>query len=123
MRQIAQLPYCRDFSLLLLQKISGAFSTPLATIYGATKSFVDKFSRDLSAECRAQGITVQTVHPGKKVFILLSNLYKLSILNVGFVKTNMSKLKKSSFTVPDANTFAKAALSTLGAFICPSNLI
>ncbi|EFX74260.1 hypothetical protein DAPPUDRAFT_226844 [Daphnia pulex] len=75
--------------------ISGAFSTPLATIYGATKAFVDKFSRDLSAEVKDSGVTVQTVHPG-------------------FVVTNMSKLRRSTWTAPTPDTFAKAALSNLG---------
>jgi 17beta-estradiol 17-dehydrogenase / very-long-chain 3-oxoacyl-CoA reductase len=99
--------------------ISGAFSTPLATIYGATKvwnkgktknsilflcvnlvlmfrkAFVDKFSRDLSAEVKHSGVTVQTVHPG-------------------FVVTNMSKLRKSSMTVPTPDNFAAAALYNLG---------
>ena len=31
--------------IINIGSISGAFSTPLATIYGATKAFVDKFSR------------------------------------------------------------------------------
>jgi len=35
------------------------------------QAFVDKFSRDLSAECRAQGITVQTVHPGKMLYLAI----------------------------------------------------
>lgn len=75
--------------------ISGAFSTPLATIYGATKAFVDKFSRDLSAEVKHSGVTVQTVHPG-------------------FVVTNMSKLRRSTLTAPTPDKFAAAALFNLG---------
>lgn len=59
------------------------------------KAFVDKFSRDLSAEVKHSGVTVQTVHPG-------------------FVVTNMSKLRRSTWTAPTPDTFAKAALSNLG---------
>jgi 17beta-estradiol 17-dehydrogenase / very-long-chain 3-oxoacyl-CoA reductase len=59
------------------------------------KAFVDKFSRDLSAEVKDSGVTVQTVHPG-------------------FVVTNMSKLRRSTWTAPTPDTFAKAALSNLG---------
>jgi short-subunit dehydrogenase len=59
------------------------------------KAFVDKFSRDLSAEVKDSCVTVQTVHPG-------------------FVVTNMSKLRRSTWTAPTPDTFAKAALSNLG---------
>jgi len=59
------------------------------------KAFVDKFSRDLSAEVKHSGVTVQTVHPG-------------------FVVTNMSKLRRSTWTTPSPDTFAAAALSNLG---------
>ncbi len=45
--------------ILNIGSIAGAFPTPLATIYGATKAFVDKFSKDLATELSSTGITVQ----------------------------------------------------------------
>ncbi|XP_057374669.1 very-long-chain 3-oxoacyl-CoA reductase-B-like [Daphnia carinata] len=75
--------------------ISGAFATPFATVYGATKAFVDKFSCDLSSEVKESGVIVQTVHPG-------------------FVVTNMSKLRKATWKAPTPDRFVAAALSTLG---------
>ena len=45
--------------ILNIGSISGAFSTPLATLYAATKAFVDKFSNDLSAELSNSGVIVQ----------------------------------------------------------------
>ena len=51
--------------ILNIGSISGAFSTPLATMYAATKSFVDKFSRDLSAELSNSGVIVQVKVPNE----------------------------------------------------------
>ena len=56
---------------------------------------MDKFSRDLAAELKPMGVTIQTVHPG-------------------WVVTNMSKLRKSTMTAPDPDTFAKSVFNTLG---------
>jgi len=81
--------------IINIGSISGAFSTPLATIYGATKAFVDKFSRDLSAEVKAKGIVVQTVHPG-------------------YVVTNMSRLRRATMTKPNPTVFVEASFRTLG---------
>lgn len=75
--------------------ITGVVSTPMSTLYGASKAFVDKFSRDLSAEVRADGVTIQTLHPG-------------------FVVTKMSKLRKARMTAPNPDDYVAASLSTLG---------
>ncbi len=105
--------------------LSSAMPTPLLTIYGATKvtnsvlvfiklqflfeiikkkmflpkinsqAFVEKFSRDLAAEVKSLGVTVQTVHPG-------------------YVATNMASFMKPSLLSPDPNTYAAATLRTLG---------
>jgi hypothetical protein len=60
-----------------------------------TQAFVEKFSRDLAAEVKSLGVTVQTVHPG-------------------YVATNMASHMKPSLLSPDPNTFAAATLRTLG---------
>ncbi|KZS16269.1 Very-long-chain 3-oxoacyl-CoA reductase [Daphnia magna] len=75
--------------------LSSAMPTPYLTIYGATKAFVEKFSRDLAAEVQSLGITVQTVHPG-------------------YVATNMASHMKPSYISPHPDTFAAATLRTLG---------
>ena len=75
--------------------LAGTVATPMATIYGATKAFVDKFSQDLAAEVRDRGVVVTTVHPG-------------------YVVTAMSKLKRSSLTAPNPDVYVAATLGTLG---------
>lgn len=84
--------------IINIGSIAGAVSTPLGTLYGATKAFVIKFSRDLEYELRGSGVIVQTVVPG-------------------FVLTNMVKSNtrlESSFSVPNADDFVAANLRTLG---------
>ena len=113
--------------IINIGSIAGAVSTPLGTLYGATKvgslsiapyplsigliwgsfrpwfyvltqAFVNKFSRDLGYELRGSGVIVQTVVPG-------------------FVLTNMVKSNtrlESSFSVPNADEYVVANLRTLG---------
>ncbi|KAI9556833.1 hypothetical protein GHT06_016625 [Daphnia sinensis] len=84
--------------ILNIGSISGAFATPLATVYAATKAFVDKFSRDLTTELGGTGVIVQTVLPG-------------------YVMTNMlndTTFNKSSWTVPNPQDFVEANFRTLG---------
>lgn len=57
--------------------------------------FVSKFSTDLQSEYKKHGIIVQCVMPG-------------------YVATNMSKIKKSSWMVPSPATFVDSALKTIG---------
>lgn len=45
--------------ILNIGSLTGTLPTPLATIYGATKAFVDKFSKDLTTELKSTGILVQ----------------------------------------------------------------
>lgn len=59
------------------------------------QAFVDKFSEDLSTEYAAQGIIVQSVLPG-------------------FVATNMTGMKRTSWLAPSADAYVDSALKTLG---------
>ncbi|XP_012538656.1 inactive hydroxysteroid dehydrogenase-like protein 1 [Monomorium pharaonis] len=72
---------------------------PLMTVYAATKAYVKSFSDALRAEYSRFGITVQHLSPL-------------------FVNTKMnafsSRLQVSSIFVPDATTYAKNAITTLG---------
>jgi len=68
---------------------------PLHVVYSATKSFLNKVSVDLASEYKAKGISVQSQMPY-------------------FVVTNMSKIKRPSFTTPTASDYAKAAVKQIG---------
>ncbi|XP_008216254.1 inactive hydroxysteroid dehydrogenase-like protein 1 [Nasonia vitripennis] len=72
---------------------------PLMTVYAATKVYVRSFSEALRAEYSKFGVTVQHLTPL-------------------FVNTKMNafsqRLQVSSLFVPDATTYAKNAISTLG---------
>lgn len=92
---LAQMVRRRKGIILNIGSLAGIISTPYATLYGATKAFVDKFSRDLNAEVRKDGVLVQTVLPG-------------------LVASNMSRVKQDSFTVPSPKTFVESSLRTIG---------
>merc|ERR1712173_191893 len=68
---------------------------PLHVVYSATKSFLNKISVDLASEYGPRGIAVQAQMPY-------------------FVVTNMSKIKRPSFTTPTAGDYAKAAVGQIG---------
>lgn len=72
---------------------------PLMTVYAATKAYMKSFSDALRAEYSRFGVTVQHLSPF-------------------FVNTKMnaysSRLQVSSIFVPDATTYAKNAIATLG---------
>lgn len=69
--------------------------SPLLAVYAASKAYVDKLSADLHAEYASSGLTVQCVLPG-------------------YVVTNMSKLRQSTWMAPTPRTYVEAALSTVG---------
>jgi len=56
---------------------------------------MDKISRDLATEYADKGIIVQSVLPG-------------------YVATNMSKIRISSYTAPSATEYTQVALKTIG---------
>ncbi|THU44477.1 hypothetical protein C4D60_Mb02t07790 [Musa balbisiana] len=70
-------------------------SDPLYAVYAATKAYIDQFSRCLYVEYKGKGIDVQCQVP----------LY---------VATKMASIRKSSFIVPSADTYARAALRWIG---------
>lgn len=78
---------------------SEAQPLPLMTVYAATKTFIKSFSTALRCEYGKQGITIQHLSPL-------------------FVTTKMNnfsdRLQQKSLMVPDAETYAAAAVNTLG---------
>ncbi|OAY67804.1 very-long-chain 3-oxoacyl-CoA reductase 1-like [Ananas comosus] len=70
-------------------------SDPLYAVYAATKAYIDQFSRCLYVEYKGKGIDVQCQVP----------LY---------VATKMASIRKSSFFVPSADTYTRAAVRWIG---------
>ncbi|CAD5216596.1 unnamed protein product [Bursaphelenchus xylophilus] len=76
---------------------SSASAKPLAywAIYSATKKYVNWLSEIMRKEYAGKGVTIQTIAPM-------------------MVATKMSKVRKSSFFIPQASAYARAALGTVG---------
>ncbi|KAH6774381.1 beta-ketoacyl reductase 1 [Perilla frutescens var. hirtella] len=68
---------------------------PLYSVYAASKAYIDQFSRCLYVEYKNRGIDVQCQVP----------LY---------VATKMASIRRSSFFVPSADGYARAALRWIG---------
>lgn len=78
-----------------ISSTSAQIPSPLLTVYGATKAYVVKFSQDLSAEYAKTGIIVQCLVPG-------------------YVATNMSKIRSSTWMAPSPKKFVEEAVRTIG---------
>ncbi|XP_075510748.1 very-long-chain 3-oxoacyl-CoA reductase 1 [Primulina tabacum] len=70
-------------------------SYPLYSVYAATKTYIDQFSRCLYVEYKDKGIDVQCQVPL-------------------FVATKMTSIRKASFIVASADGYARAALRQIG---------
>ena len=81
--------------IINLSSLSAVYPTPLLSLYGATKIYVDFLSRGLQAEYASKGIIVQSLLPS-------------------YVATNMSKIRKASLLVPTPSAYVKGALRTVG---------
>uniref|UniRef100_T1I1N3 Uncharacterized protein n=1 Tax=Rhodnius prolixus TaxID=13249 RepID=T1I1N3_RHOPR len=69
--------------------------SPLLSVYGASKIFVSKFTRDLGSEYKKRGVIVQCLVPG-------------------FVATKMSKIKRATWMAPSPGAYVSSALKTVG---------
>ncbi|XP_071853468.1 very-long-chain 3-oxoacyl-CoA reductase-like isoform X2 [Apostichopus japonicus] len=81
--------------IINIASAAGSLPTPLLTVYSSTKSYLDFFSRALNVEYSSKGLIVQSVMPY-------------------FVVSKLSKIRRSSFTVPTATSYVKSALATVG---------
>ncbi|XP_045481814.1 very-long-chain 3-oxoacyl-CoA reductase-like [Harmonia axyridis] len=68
---------------------------PMLTVYAATKAYVQKFSVDLATEYQKDGLIIQCVCPG-------------------YVATNLSKIKNSTWMAPSPREFVESAMKTVG---------
>ncbi|KAJ8984494.1 hypothetical protein NQ317_006154 [Molorchus minor] len=69
--------------------------SPLLTVYSASKSYVRKFSADLADEYSKYGITIQCLLPG-------------------YVATNMSKIRSSTWMAPHPLKYVEEAMKFIG---------
>ncbi|XP_066446190.1 very-long-chain 3-oxoacyl-CoA reductase-B-like [Eleutherodactylus coqui] len=81
--------------IINLSSAAGARPYPMITMYGATKAFMDFFSRSLNVEYRSDGIIVQSVLPH-------------------LVSTNMTRHPSANILVKTSDDFAREALNTVG---------
>jgi 17beta-estradiol 17-dehydrogenase / very-long-chain 3-oxoacyl-CoA reductase len=81
--------------IINLSSISGVAPAPLLAAYGASKAYVDHFSRMLAIEYAAKGIFIQSVTPA-------------------FVTTKMSRFRRSTMTIPTTDAFVRSAIRTIG---------
>ncbi|XP_037932038.1 very-long-chain 3-oxoacyl-CoA reductase-like [Teleopsis dalmanni] len=81
--------------IINLSSTAAVIPSPLLSLYGGTKAFVDKFSKDLQTEYQSQGITVQSVRPD-------------------FLITHMAKLRKTTHLPLSADWYVSSALKTVG---------
>eukprot|EP01099_Mayorella_cantabrigiensis_P000005 TRINITY_DN1003_c0_g1_i1.p1 TRINITY_DN1003_c0_g1~~TRINITY_DN1003_c0_g1_i1.p1 ORF type:complete len:334 (+),score=74.80 TRINITY_DN1003_c0_g1_i1:82-1002(+) len=91
---LPQLKANRSSVIINLSSLSGRAPTPFLTTYAASKAFNRSFSTGLALECGQLGVDVQSVDPG-------------------FVISNMSRMKKTSFTVCTARRCADDSLRKL----------
>uniref|UniRef100_A0A8D0GXU8 Uncharacterized protein n=1 Tax=Sphenodon punctatus TaxID=8508 RepID=A0A8D0GXU8_SPHPU len=92
---LPQMVARRKGIIINLSSELGRHPAPLAVLYGATKAFVDFFSRGLEAEYRSRGIIVQSVLP-----LLVSTNMTFNVAPNRFVKS--------------AEDYAREALNTVG---------
>ncbi|KAM3183405.1 hypothetical protein ACTXT7_010414 [Hymenolepis weldensis] len=78
-----------------ISSISGMVVCPYLTVYGATKAYLASLTRGLSIELGDTCVRAQAFTPS-------------------LVSTNMSGIKRTSMSVPSAETFAKSAFSMIG---------
>ncbi|KAJ1921972.1 hypothetical protein H4219_000319 [Mycoemilia scoparia] len=74
---------------------AGLIPTPFLSVYSGTKAFVKNFSQALAAEVEKDGIVVQH-------------------LTTYFVATAMTKVRRATFLIPTAESYAKNIIRYLG---------
>jgi 17beta-estradiol 17-dehydrogenase / very-long-chain 3-oxoacyl-CoA reductase len=75
--------------------VSSTIQVPFMTLYGASKAYLEKFTADMSNEYKPKGIIFQYIYPS-------------------YVVSNLSKLKKSTWHIPNPEEFAIAAVRSIG---------
>ncbi|VDN96755.1 unnamed protein product [Rodentolepis nana] len=81
--------------IINMSSLSGVVVCPYLTVYGATKAYVTSFTQGLTVELRDTCVRAQAFTPS-------------------LVCTNMSGIKRTSMSIPSADTFARSAFSMIG---------
>ena len=81
--------------IINISSFSATCPTPLLAVYGATKTYVDFFSRSMQMEYGPRNITIQSVLPS-------------------FVATNMSRIRKPTLMAPRPKDYVAAQMKTVG---------
>ncbi|OJK00930.1 hypothetical protein ASPACDRAFT_77792 [Aspergillus aculeatus ATCC 16872] len=81
--------------VLTMGSFGGLLPTPLLATYSGSKAFLQQWSTSLGAELEPHGITVELV----QAYLITSA---------------MSKIRRTSATIPDPRSFVKAVLSKIG---------
>jgi 17beta-estradiol 17-dehydrogenase / very-long-chain 3-oxoacyl-CoA reductase len=84
----------RNGLVINMSSLFGLLSGPLVSAYSGTKNYIDAFSLSLSEELRGSGVRVFCSLPG-------------------FVVSNMSKIKRASFTVMSADACVRSILGQI----------
>ncbi|KAI0231016.1 hypothetical protein L0F63_007357, partial [Massospora cicadina] len=81
--------------IMMVGSFSGLVPTPYLTTYSPSKAFLQTFAQALGPELEKKRILVTNILPY-------------------FVVSKMSKIRKSSFMIPSAESYAKAVLAKIG---------
>jgi len=92
---LPQMAERKSGAVINVSSMSAGFTTPLLSVYSATKAYVDFFTRGLAMEYESLGVTVQCVMPG-------------------YVVSNMSKIRRANLIAPLPDQFVRSALGRLG---------
>jgi len=85
----------RSGAIVNVSSLSAHISSPLLSVYSATKAFIENFSISLNAEYKSKGISVQSQ-------------------TAAFVATKLAKIRSASLTVPSPAAYARAAVKQIG---------
>lgn len=80
--------------IINISSFSATYPTPLLSVYGATKTYVDFFSQAIQMEYANKGIICQSVLPA-------------------FVSTKMSRMR-ASFMCPKPKSYVESQMKTVG---------
>lgn len=81
--------------ILNMGSFSGMLPTPLLTTYSGGKAFLSTWNKSLSSELEGTGVHTQ-------------------LFNTYFVTTNMSKIRRATALIPNAEDYVKSAMAAIG---------
>ena len=77
--------------MVFVSSLGSLFASPLFTLYSSSKVFIDYFSRGIRLECKAKGVSVQSLIPG-------------------YVSTQMSRFMRPRFDAPKPDVYVMNAI-------------